>query len=103
MVEAEVSNRKTLLVAIYAPNEAQETFYKRLYNLLMEKSHQNICLIGDFNAIVDQTKDYKKNHKGNSKRRILPKIFFQMAEESGLEDIWRGHNGEKLQYTFYLN
>ena len=26
-----------------------------------------------------------------------------MAEELRLEDTWRGHNGEKLQYTFYSN
>ena len=83
MVEAEVNNRKTLLVAIYVPNEAQEMFYKRFYNLLMEKNYQSICLIGDFNAIVDQTKDYKKNHKGKAKEGYCLKYFSKWQKSWG--------------------
>ena len=41
--------------------------------------------------------------KGKKGRRRLPNVFFQMAEELGLQDIWRETNTKSSQFTFYSN
>lgn len=50
MVETTTNQRKTLLVAIYAPNSNLKKFYTKK----IEKEFQHICLLGDFNAVVDE-------------------------------------------------
>ena len=52
------------MIAIYAPNSKQEKFYCKLYKTILEKEYQNICILGDFNAIVDERLDYKNGKKG---------------------------------------
>ena len=67
------------------------------------KKYQNICILGDFNAIVDERFDYKRGKKGERGRKRFPEIFFQMAKELGLQDIWRETNTKSSQFTFYSN
>uniref|UniRef100_A0A8C6Y4N3 Uncharacterized protein n=1 Tax=Naja naja TaxID=35670 RepID=A0A8C6Y4N3_NAJNA len=91
-----------LLTVIYMPNEKQEKFYSKLYRKLVEQQYENICLVGDFNAITNLGKDYNnENPKEKRKRKTLPKVFYQMVEELGLKDIWRERKPDKKQYTYY--
>ena len=86
-METIINQKKTLLVAIYTPNNNLENFYQKLYTQIAEKKPQYVCLLGDFNAIADERLDYKKGNKSTTGRRKLPKIFFQMVEELELKDI----------------
>lgn len=95
MVELQINQIKMLLIAIYAPNEKQNKFFRKLYEDEVIRNYDHLCLMGFFNAIVDKRKDYKKTHKRKSKKKIFPKTFFQLTEELGLEDAWRERNGEK--------
>lgn len=38
--------------------------------------YENICIIGDFNAIIDRELDYKSEEVRKRSRRILPGTFF---------------------------
>lgn len=102
MVEIQINSNKILLVAIYAPNEKQDNFLKKLYEDEIIRKYEHICLVGDFSAILDKIKDYEKEDKRKSQKK-LPKVFFQMMEELGLIDIWRKQNTEKKTIRFLFN
>lgn len=59
MIELVLENRKILLVVIYAPNQNQQDFLKKIHNKIIELDYEDICLIGDYNVIVDVGKDYE--------------------------------------------
>lgn len=89
MVETQINQKKTLVIGIYAPNDKQETFYRKLYKEPIIREYENICLVGDFNGIADTRLDHKKERNNFfKKRRTLPKVFFQMVEELNLRDLW---------------
>uniref|UniRef100_A0A8C6Y732 Endonuclease/exonuclease/phosphatase domain-containing protein n=1 Tax=Naja naja TaxID=35670 RepID=A0A8C6Y732_NAJNA len=90
-IEIQINFKKILLVVIYAPNANQKEFYKALYTKIIELERKKICIIGDFNAVAEDQKDYKGgNKKGREiKNRELPKICVEMINELNLIDIWR--------------
>uniref|UniRef100_A0A8D2JHQ9 Endonuclease/exonuclease/phosphatase domain-containing protein n=1 Tax=Varanus komodoensis TaxID=61221 RepID=A0A8D2JHQ9_VARKO len=95
--------KKVLLVMIYAPNDHQEMFYQKLHAFLLQLDYQTVCVMGDFNAIVDKKMDCKSEIKGKQGRRILPKSCCNMIEELRLIDVWRHKNPTSAKYTFYSN
>ena len=105
MVEISKEGEKILLVNIYAPNEAQGNFYSQLKNQLVQRPEQKICIMGDFNAIIDKEKDTSKEtqHGRKKSRNMIPKLFLEMAEELNLIDLWRLRNPNRRDYTFYSN
>uniref|UniRef100_A0A8C7E2H6 exodeoxyribonuclease III n=1 Tax=Naja naja TaxID=35670 RepID=A0A8C7E2H6_NAJNA len=97
-----INSISIILVVIYAPNGDQKEFFKHLYEKIVGLEKRNICILGDFNAIVD----YQKDHSGGrntKKKRQLPKICMEMMMELNLIDIWRRLNPDKKQFTFYSN
>lgn len=73
MIELVLENRKILLVVIYAPNQNQQDFLKKIHNKIIELDYEDICLIGDYNAIVDVGKDYKTGKKIRKKKKLFQK------------------------------
>uniref|UniRef100_A0A2D4EWV0 Endonuclease/exonuclease/phosphatase domain-containing protein n=1 Tax=Micrurus corallinus TaxID=54390 RepID=A0A2D4EWV0_MICCO len=92
-----------LLVIIYAPNNNQNKFYKDLHEKIVEMGQDNICIVGDLNAVVDIRKDYFSSVKNKKKRKILPRSFFKMTHELNFIDQWRRINLGKKEFTFYSN
>lgn len=101
VVEMTINQKRIIVVGIYAPNGGQEQFYRKLYNTLRAIDCENICIMGDFNAIIDRKLDYKSKEERKGPRRILPKVFFKMVDELGMRDIWRERNQGGSQYTYY--
>uniref|UniRef100_A0A2D4NF55 exodeoxyribonuclease III n=1 Tax=Micrurus spixii TaxID=129469 RepID=A0A2D4NF55_9SAUR len=77
MIQINLHQKQLLLVGMYAADDNQKKFYNRLYDKIISVSEENICLIGDFNAIVDVKKDYvsteqiRKKKKENSTKNFL--------------------------------
>ncbi|XP_070790243.1 meiosis-specific nuclear structural protein 1-like [Pituophis catenifer annectens] len=63
-------------------------YFKKLHEKLGEMEYNEICIIDDFNGIVDSDKDHQSNKINKNKRATLPKAFFDLAEELNLIDIW---------------
>uniref|UniRef100_A0A8D2LQ17 Endonuclease/exonuclease/phosphatase domain-containing protein n=1 Tax=Varanus komodoensis TaxID=61221 RepID=A0A8D2LQ17_VARKO len=103
MVEIIIKLKKVLLVAIYAPNDHQETFYQKVHMLLLQVDYQSVCVMGDFNAIVNKGIEYKSESKGKKGRRMLPKSCSNLIEEFRLIDAWRHKNPSSANYSFYSN
>lgn len=96
-VEINVDNKKTLLVGVYAPNGAKEKFFCKLKEMLEGKTYDQTLLLGDFNGVVDPVIDKTPRNKGGR----LPKIFFEMVNQEGLEDLWRLFNSKGRDYTYF--
>uniref|UniRef100_A0A2D4KHW3 Endonuclease/exonuclease/phosphatase domain-containing protein n=1 Tax=Micrurus paraensis TaxID=1970185 RepID=A0A2D4KHW3_9SAUR len=54
MVEVTMNQKHILLIVIYAPNNKQHEFYGKLHKKIIKLEYENICAVGDFNAIVDK-------------------------------------------------
>ena len=102
MVEIIDNYIKILFIAIYAPNDKQEEFYKKLHMKIIGLDYVNIIMMGDFNGIVDNKLDYIATTTKQN-RKALPRSFFKMTDELTLKDIWRERNLKTKQYTFYSN
>ena len=92
MVEISYEGEEILLVNIYAPNESQHNFFLHLKTQLTPKAEQKICIMGDFNAVVNKEKDTSTSN-GNGRKRtrnIIHKVFLEMAEELTLIEIQKG-------------
>lgn len=86
-VEILLDQKKTLLVGLYAPNGVKEKFFRDLKQRLDQEIYDQVILMGDFNVVNCQI-----DKKTRKKRVKLPKIFFELAEQEQLEDVWRKWN-----------
>uniref|UniRef100_A0A8C6YH80 exodeoxyribonuclease III n=1 Tax=Naja naja TaxID=35670 RepID=A0A8C6YH80_NAJNA len=102
-MEVSIYQKKILLVIIYAPNTNHRDFYYKLHQKIIEFGYDNVCIIGDFNAISDKNKDYKSEGKKKKERNTFPMTFQKIVRELNLKDAWRKINPSKKQYTFFSN
>lgn len=103
-VEITHQNRKNLIVNIYAPNGAKNTFFQELQEHMTKTSHEHIITMRDFNGTVYNNIDRSvTNKKSKTKNGKLPESFFRLVENEGLIDVWRKRNQGKRDYTFYSN
>uniref|UniRef100_A0A2D4KSH6 Uncharacterized protein n=1 Tax=Micrurus paraensis TaxID=1970185 RepID=A0A2D4KSH6_9SAUR len=99
MVEIELGNRKVLLVVIYVPNGPQETFFQKLYNRMKDLQYKEICILSDFNTVVDKILDYKGNNTRLEMKKTLPIFFYDLMKGVNIYDAWRERNpGKKTIY-----
>uniref|UniRef100_A0A8C7DZX1 Endonuclease/exonuclease/phosphatase domain-containing protein n=1 Tax=Naja naja TaxID=35670 RepID=A0A8C7DZX1_NAJNA len=97
ILEIKIGQRQILLVNIYASKKNQKEFYKKLHERIVETGQKDICIVGDYNGIIETTKDYICDNKKMKKRNILPQTFFDMTEELNLIDVWRTLNPMEKQ------
>uniref|UniRef100_R4GAV9 Reverse transcriptase domain-containing protein n=1 Tax=Anolis carolinensis TaxID=28377 RepID=R4GAV9_ANOCA len=102
----EIKNQKILFCNIYCPNGPKMNFMKDLKNNIEKQEFDELIVVGDFNAVVDIDKDksrktnIQKQDKGTNSS-LLPKKFLKYFETLNLIDIWRHHNEDEKDYTFY--
>ena len=58
-VEISWLGRKTMLLAIYAPNEKKQKFYHDLTEKISPLEYESWCLMGDFNGDINLELDKK--------------------------------------------
>lgn len=87
-IEVKRENVTFLIAAIYAPNKNQGTYFKMLHEQLCKLGGNNICVIGDFNGIVDPDKNYKSGGEREKRTDKLPKSSFDLMDKLNLVDIW---------------
>ena len=96
IITIETNKQKFNLVNIYGPNKDEPDFYKNLKEKI--KNLENLIIAGDFNLVLDPSKDYynyKHINNSNSKQ-----VVEDMTFELDLCDIWRELNPENLRYTW---
>uniref|UniRef100_A0A2D4M5L7 exodeoxyribonuclease III n=1 Tax=Micrurus spixii TaxID=129469 RepID=A0A2D4M5L7_9SAUR len=105
MVEIELENKKILLIRnVFSEWSTRTLLSKNVqYNNIKEIHYEEICILGDFNANIDKTMDYKAENKKIIRRKVLPKIFHDLAKEAKIYDAWREHHPSKKRFTSYSN
>tara|TARA_Y100000996_G_scaffold413546_1_gene402038 strand:+ start:146 stop:922 length:777 start_codon:yes stop_codon:yes gene_type:complete len=106
-------NKKIKIINIYLPNgnpiNTDKYEYKKKWLLLFVKKikedlskNKNLIIGGDFNIIPDKkdVHDYKKYENDALFKLEIRKKFFELIN-LGLHDIYRNHNEDKIEYTFW--
>lgn len=83
------------LVNVYGPSKDDEPmFWKDLF--LNLESSKNVIIGGDFNAVMDASKDYIN---GKPRKKRSTKVLQDYTQIYGLCDIWRKKNPKAREYT----
>ena len=97
LFDLEECDQIVTIVAIYAPNNDCPNYFTDIGKLLKERSEHKI-IIGDFNLTLDVELDRKNTYCNNNK--ALNELE-SIMEQYYLKDIWRVHNPELRQYSWY--
>lgn len=90
-----------LILNIYAPNQNQNDFYEKVRKVIADQIFDEVCVIGDFNAVYEDSMDRKRDTKKIKQGNILPKSFLKMIDELSLVAPWRIKNINRKDFTFY--
>ena len=86
----------TTICNIYAPNTDSPAFFDALDQNLAD-AHWNKIVMGDFNLVLDTTKDrFQSNHNNSNAQKRLTVLM----EEYELTDIWRLRNPHDIYYSW---
>ena len=94
----ETYNTKINLVNIYAPNLDNPNFYRSVENLVAQSNSDLNIICGDYNLIMDPTKDCQNyKHLNNPKAR---EIVLEIIETYKLVDVFRFLHPDEKKYTW---
>uniref|UniRef100_A0A670KAD3 Reverse transcriptase domain-containing protein n=1 Tax=Podarcis muralis TaxID=64176 RepID=A0A670KAD3_PODMU len=100
-IEIQHQGEKFLILGIYAPNEGESEFYKKLHESVLDYlDYDNIIMMGDMNGVVSTNMDKSQNQNVTKDGR-LPKTFFELTDNMDLIDIWRTKNPLGREGTFF--
>lgn len=101
LVNGSICGAKVSMLNIYAPNESNPNFFKKICEMIIEKSKGIFLIGGDFNCILSNRMD--KNPPSFAMPSGTSRILKQMMEDLGLIDAWRHIHPRDRDYTFYSN
>ena len=97
-LDIETQGTKIKLLNIYAPNIDNPSYFRRVENLLLESNNDYNVLCGDFNLVLDPSKDsHNYKHINNPKAR---QVVLEMLSKCELKDIFRFCHPEDKRYTW---
>lgn len=97
-ITVEMKGEDYLIANIYGPNRDNPEFYERLNTIIKNFSCANIILTGDWNLVLDPSKDYE-NYKTVNNLKAQEKLL-QIINDLNLCDIWREMNPECRRFTW---
>lgn len=88
---------KTLTICnIYGPNKDSPSFFLEVIKITADMS-SNLIIIGDFNAVMNVSKDRKNSSNNNVK---AAQTLHEIAEDLSLIDVRRVRNPEEICYSW---
>ena len=83
---------------MYAPNDDDEDFFLSVINQIETLPNDNRIASGDFNLVLDLTKDKKGGLPStNFKSQAIVNTYMEQTE---MIDIWRFQHPDDLKYTW---
>lgn len=82
---------------MYAPNNDNPTFFQDFLDEIDKIQNGNIILTGDFNLVLDVTKDRAGTSDYNHPKSL--EVLNNFIERFEMCDIWRLQNPEETKYT----
>lgn len=97
LLEVKISEFTFLLVNFYGPNEDDDVFFVKAFEIVEGKDNPNMILGGDFNVTLNPNLDTNCNSDHHKKKRMIINNFLEMKD---LVDVWRVQNPDKYQYSW---
>lgn len=98
IVIIEIKKEDYLLANLYGPNKDEPDFYRQFQNVLADMNVQNVIIAGDWNLVMDPSRDYQNyKHINNPKSRD---VVDEIIDSLDLNDIWRELNPESRRFTW---
>ena len=98
VIVLEIKKEDYVLVNLYGPNRDEPDFFRRLYKVLADMNIQNIIIAGDWNLVLDPSRDYQNyKHTNNPKAK---EVVEEIIEHLDLNDIWRDLNSDARRFTW---
>ena len=100
IVQFELQNKQYVLVNVYAPNADSPQFFQQISEMLAKCDGHKI-ITGDFNTVLDVTKDRVCAKRVVSKNNDnASEVIRNMIDEFVLEDVWRVRNPDTKTFTW---
>ncbi len=96
-----IDGTEVLLVNVYAPNEDDADFIKKILSLFLDKSEGLLLIGGDWNCVMSQSED--KLPAATNPCTRMSKALRGHCIELGQIDVWRHLYPSGRNYTFYSN
>uniref|UniRef100_A0A3B3I5T5 Reverse transcriptase domain-containing protein n=1 Tax=Oryzias latipes TaxID=8090 RepID=A0A3B3I5T5_ORYLA len=98
IVKGKINNNLVTLVNVYAPPEGNQKFFKLLFEKVTTLSEGILIWGGDWNTVLDHSKDTTslKKHKSIKSRNLNIPI-----KDTELCDVWRELHPSEKDYTHY--
>ena len=97
ILEVKAQEKNFILASIYAPNEDNPEFFKKLLIDIKECQNSEIMLIGDFNMVMQPEIDRTENVRYSP---LAFEILQEITDTLDIHDIWRICNPEKRIYSW---
>ena len=98
IIDLKIENKIITLVNIYAPNDDNPAFFKKVLSHLLSFDCEEIVLGGDFNLVLDVQKDKKGGNPVTHKNSL--KEVQNIANSLDLIDVWRVFNSDAKRFTW---
>ena len=104
----EIRGHKLLIMGIYGPPSGDDTqnatfFEEEVFEVLDNKTHDNVIIAGDWNVFLDTEKDHK-NYKNPGKYRTKTREEIKSKMQThNLSDVYREQNPTKREFTYKDN
>ena len=98
VLNMDIGDNNITLVNLYGPNTDLPSFYEDISNILGDFDATHVIICGDWNLILDVSKDcvnYSKVNNPLSRQRVL-----QLCGDWDLVDVWRAHNPDLQRFTW---
>lgn len=97
IIVCEIQMNRYTLVSVYGPNEDQPEFYEGLENCLEASLSENMIIGGDWNFVLDRTRDSNYVYDNNKSAKSR---FLETVAKYNLIDAWRQSHPHEIQYTW---
>lgn len=99
MVIGSIGGIKITLLNLYAPNEDNPNFFKKMASLIADKAEGIILIGGDFNCVLRAAVDRLPAGSGSKSQKSL--ALLTLMGELGLVDVWRSLHRKERDFTFF--
>ena len=100
ILKGSIDRRNVTIASVYAPNEAQSTFFTKFLDTLDQYNSPHLIIGGDFNLTSHPALD---RSKVVSSSKAFPKSLNRSLSKLQLIDSWRAHNIGIKEYTHHLH
>lgn len=98
ILKGSINRRNVTIASLYAPNEAQTTFFTKFFNILEQYISPHLIIGGDFNLSAHPALDRSKVAPSS---KAFSKSINRSLSKLQLIDSWRAHNIGVRAYTHY--